>query len=105
MSREPEKYDDDDGRVIVNMDVAGMPWHDRRVRRERTEARREQKTTQHAARPGEQVVQFVRNAEQMTDSEARRYTWNALLAGLLIVGVFAATWVLFILFCMYVWFR
>lgn len=66
-------------------------------------ANREQRST--SPTPREEIAQFVHNAEQMTDSEARRYTWNALLAGLLIVGVFAAVWVLFILFCIYVWFR
>ncbi|NLG99964.1 MAG: hypothetical protein GX491_21615 [Chloroflexi bacterium] len=98
MSQDRKKYDDDDGRVIVDMNVEGMPWFNRR-------ARREQGTAQHVPTPREEIAQFVHNAEQMTDSEARRYTWNALLAGLLIVGVFAAVWVLFILFCIYVWFR
>ena len=69
------------------MDVEGMPWHEKRVRRERNAAR--------AALQG----------EQMTQSEAQRYTWNAVLAGLLVVAVFSAVWVLFILFCINVWFR
>jgi hypothetical protein len=41
----------------------------------------------------------------MTRSEARRFTWYAVLAGRLIVAVFSATWVLFALFCTQIWFR
>lgn len=87
MSAEIKQYEDDDGRVICNMDVDGMPWHDRRARGEQTPAR---------ATP---------QRDPMTKAEALGYTWNAVLAGLAIVGVFAVTWVLLILFCIYVWFR
>ena len=38
MRNQPKQYDDDDGRVICDMDVDGMPWHNRRVRREQREA-------------------------------------------------------------------
>jgi len=34
MSRNRKIYDDDDGRTIANMNVEGMPWYDRRERRE-----------------------------------------------------------------------
>ena len=87
MLRKIKQYDDDDGRTICNMDVDGMRFHDKRVRREQ----RQVKSTFHG--------------EQMTRSEARQYTWYAVLAGLLIATVFSVTWVLFILFCTQVWFR
>lgn len=87
MAPERKKYDDDDGRVICNMDVEGMRWHDKRVRREQKAAR--------AAQPG----------SQMTRSETLRYAWYSVLAGLLIVGAFSAVWVLFILFCTQVWLK
>jgi len=87
MANKPKQYDDDDGRVISSMDVEGMRWHDKTVRRREIETRR------------------VAQGEQMTRSEAWRYTWYAVLAGLLIVAVFAVTWVLFILFCTEIWFR
>ena len=92
MAREMKQYEDDDGRVICNMDVDGMPprstpWFAKHNRRE------------------ENPALTVAQGEPMTKSEALRYTWNAVLAGLLIVGVFSATWVLFILFCIHVWFR
>ncbi len=87
MANKPKQHDDDDGRVICNMDVEGMRWHDKRVRGEKREARR------------------VSHGDQMTKSEARQFTWTAILAGLLIAAVFSVTWVLFILFCTEVWFR
>jgi len=88
MASKLKKYDDDDGRVIVSMDVDGMRWHDKRVRREAAATRR-----------------VVPQGDQMTRSEARRFTWYAVLAGLLIVSVFSVTWVLFVLFCIKIWFR
>ncbi len=89
MTRTPKQYNDDDGRVICDMDVDGMPWHDKRVRRE--------KRTERAANRHEGL--------KMTKSEARRFTWYAVSAGLLIALVFAVTWVLFTLFATQVWFR
>jgi len=82
-----KKYEDDDGRVICDMDIDGLPWHDKRIRRENRAARN-------------QVMEG-----QMTKSEARRYTWYAILAGLLVVSVFSITWILFVLFCTKIWFR
>lgn len=87
MKTQPKKYEDDDGRVICDMDIDGLPWHDKRVRRENRNARSQ--------------VQ----AGQLTNSEARRYTWYAILAGLLVVSVFSITWILFVLFCTKIWFR
>jgi hypothetical protein len=87
MKREPKKYDDDDGRVICNMDVEGMRWHDRRARRELFAARGS-----------------IRG-EQITPSESRLYTWYSVLAGLFIVLVFSLTLVLFVLFCTQIWLR
>lgn len=40
MAARPKQYDDDDGRVICNMDVDGMPRHDKRIRREKKEQQR-----------------------------------------------------------------
>lgn len=87
MKNRVNQQEDDDGRVICSMDVEGMRWRDKRVRREERAARR------------------VPMGNQMTRSEARRYTWYSVLAGLLIVAVFSLTWVLFVLFCTEIWFR
>lgn len=87
MPKKPKQYDDDDGRVICNMDVDGMRFHDKRVRRE------------------QRLTSKITQGDQMTRSEAQQFTWYAVLAGLLIVAVFSVTWVLFILFCTQIWFR
>ena len=89
MPRKPKEYDDDDGRVIVNMDVEGMKWHDRRVRQEKR-AERSDKNDQ---------------GPKMTRSESRRFTFYAVLAGLTIVLVFAVVWILLTLFATQIWFR
>jgi hypothetical protein len=87
MNPQPKKFDEDDGRVICNMNVDGMRWHDKATRRKIFAARQ------------------VAHGEQMTKSEARRFTWYAVQAGLIVALVFSAAWVLFILFCTQVWFR
>ncbi len=87
MTEQPLKPEEDDGRVICSMDVEGMPWHDKRERRQRNAAR------------------LSAVGEPMTRSETRRYIWNAVLAGLSIAAAFSLTWVLLILFCIHVWFR
>ena len=87
MRNQPKQYDDDDGRVICDMDVDGMPWHNRRVRREQREAAKQT------------------YPEQMTKAEVRAYTGSAMLATLVIWAVFAITWALLILFFTQVLFR
>lgn len=82
-----KKQYEDDGRVIANMDVEGM--------------RRREKPSIPDRLPSNQPVQ----GEQMTRSQARQYTWYSMLAALLISAVFSVTWILFVLFCIYVWFR
>lgn len=92
MASDSEKYEDDDGRVICNMDVEGMP---RRSLPGRAFRPRQEKG----------AAQAVSQGGGMTQSESRRYIFYSVLAGMSIVLVFAVTWVLFILFCIYVWFR
>ena len=87
MDKQSTKFDDDDGRVICDMDVEGLRWHDKRKRHDEIVKRR------------------AISHDQMTQSEARQYTWHAILAALLMVSVFSITWVLFILFCTQIWFR
>ena len=91
MASEPRKYEDDDGRVICNMDVEGMRWHDKRVRRP-------------MFAPPERANSSFPQGDSLTDREARRYTWYAVLAGLLIAAIFSAVWILLVLFMTKVWF-
>lgn len=87
MINQPKKYEDDDNRTICDMNVDGMPWHDK------------------FASGAESASEKGRQGERMTRSEARLYTWYAVLAGLLIATVFSVAAVLFTLFCTKVWFR
>ena len=87
MSRQQKKYEDDDGRVICSMDIDGMPWHDKRVRRELAAAKKQSAPA------------------QLSASVARWYTCYSILAGLLVVSVFSVTWILFVLFCTEIWFK
>ncbi len=87
IGKQKKIYEDDDGRVICNMDVEGTRWHDKSVRRR------------------ERAARNMPSGEQMTRSEVWRYAGSAVLAGLLIVMVFSVTSVLFILFCTEIWFR
>lgn len=77
---------EDDGRVIANMNVEGMPWYVNR---------------------GEEHIPSTKKAPsyRLTKSETRRFTWYAILAGLTIVGIYAVVWVLFTLFATQVWFK
>jgi hypothetical protein len=89
MARKPKQYDDDDGRTIVSMDVEGMKWHDRQVRKEKRDDRSANRS----------------RANQMTKSETRRFMWYAILAGLTVALVFSVVYILFILFATQVWLR
>lgn len=87
-----EQYDDDDGRVIADMNVPGMPWYDRSIRREKRAER------------VERVKQTFRG-DEMTNSQVRRFTFYAILAGLAIAAVYAIVMILFTLFATQIWFR
>ena len=89
--KKPDLPEGDDGRTIVNMNVEGMPWYSPGKRLSRQE--REEKKRQEAENPA------------LTKEESRYYTWGALKAALLVVGVMGAGIVLFVLFCQFVWFR
>ena len=55
--------------------------------------------------PGKDRKEAADREEVLTKEESRYYTWGALKAALIVVGVLCAGLVLFILFCQYVWFR
>lgn len=87
MSKEKRHYEDDDGRVICEMDLDGMPY-------------RLKRTSDHTDASANKA-----QGEPLTRSEARRFTANALLAVLLVGAVFAGTWILLTLFLTKVLFR
>ena len=82
MARKKKVYDDDDGRVIANMNVGGMPWY----------------TGDNKRKGGESEI-------DLTKGETRAIVAGAMKAGLLVAGVFLLGALIFILFCVFVWFK
>lgn len=81
--RPPKVYDDDDGRVIANMNVEGMPgYHPERKDRKAS---------------SEEL--------DLTREEKRALTGGMLKAAFLVVGVIVAAYLLFILFCLFIWLK
>lgn len=84
MAKKKKTYDDDDGRVIANMNVDGMPWYARSKPREETPKNND--------------------FSDLTKGETREIIKGTLKAALLIGGAFMLGLLLFILFCVYIWF-
>lgn len=82
MSKNKDKYNDDDGRVIAPMNVEGMPWY---VKKDSSSS--------------------GTNKEPLNKSETRGIIFSALLAALVIGGVFVVAVFLFIMFSIHVWLR
>ena len=103
MKRKRKELPDwDDGRTIAPMNVDGMPWSrtGRMDSRSDTNAAAGSMPEQHdeGVGPGMQSTSLTRE-------ESRYYTWGALKAALMVVGVICGGLVLFIAFCVWVWFR
>ena len=85
--KQPPNDFEDDGQVVCDMNVEGMPWHQDR-----------------GPRPVSRQENRFRG-DTITKPELRRYTLYALLAGLAVVAIFSIVWILFTLFATQVWFR
>ena len=77
----------DDGRTFANMNVEGMPWY----QPERPDA------PPPSASSG--------SKDGLTRKQMRMYTASALKAGMLVTLVMCAGIVLFVAFCVFIWFR
>ena len=86
MAKQRKFHADDDGRVIASMNVDGMPWYQRSPRFDK--GRREQAS----------------DFSDLTKEETREIVKGAMKASLLIAGVFILAMLIFILFCLYIWF-
>lgn len=84
-SRLPEG---DDGRTIASMNVEGMPWYT------------PERPDMPPPPPREQAYQ-----DGLTRKQMRMYTASALKAGMAVALVMIAGLVLFVAFCVYIWFR
>ena len=81
----PKKhYEDDDGRVVANMNVDGMPWYMADAEKRRAKQN---------------------DFSDLTKGETWEIIKGTVKAGLLIGSVYLVVFALFILFCIYVWFR
>ena len=97
MSRKPRKqYDDDDGRTIANMNVAGMPWY-RPWKRESPDGMTPQTSSAGGKKRREPV--------KLTREESRAVTWGVLKAALLVASIYGGAILLFLLFCDFVLFK
>jgi len=92
MARKDKRYEDDDGRTIVNMDVPGMPWYEARVRREKREER---------ARERNQCP--AQGGDTLDSGQTIRYTLYSILAALTVLGVVGGAAVLFVLILWLCW--
>ncbi len=81
----------DDGRVVANMDVDGMPYTFRRG------ARRNRDAFGRKKRKGEQI--------ELTKKEKRSISWGTASAYLLVMAVFVIGFGLFLLFASKVWLK
>ena len=86
MARKRKEYDDDDGRVISPMNVDGMPWYVRN-------------------RPDKFDSSDSKEKVELTKEEQRAFFGGVFKATVLIAGVYLIVFTLFILFCVYIWFR
>ena len=88
MSKRKDDFEDD-GRVIANMNVDGMPWHDPvSVKKNPVEAE-----------------QSKEELGKLSKKETFHLILGVLGAALAVAAVFAIGFLLFILFCEYVWFK
>ena len=85
MEKQKKTFEGDDGRVVAKMNVDGMPWYMRAERKKK--------------------AQENNDFSDLTKEETRAIIGGAIKAGLLIGSVFFVAFGLFILFCVFVWFR
>lgn len=84
MAKQKKSFEGDDGRVVANMNVDGMPWYMRAERKKKQENN---------------------ELDDLTKEETKAIIGGTVKAGLLIGGVYFVVFGLFILFCIFVWFR
>ena len=97
MKMNPSDQQNNDDRVIANMNIEGMPWYSY-----------DKNTT--TASPShsheeEQKASPYAYEEPLDKKETRTIIGSALLAGLMIGGIFLLGAFLFILFCNFIWLK
>lgn len=86
MKKKKEKAFEDDGRTVASMNVEGMPWYT-------------------DAKPLYQSKEREKTAlDELSGREAFKVAMNGMLAGLVVGLIFVGLALLFILFCVFIWF-
>ncbi len=104
-----KKYDDDDGRIIADMNVGDAPWTDGsrfdsfriipKFNRRRYISPEAQHNESYTGENGKSHL------SDMTNKEYHGTLLSAILAGLLVVLVLSVGFALFLLFCLKIWFK
>ena len=94
MSKRKEKFEDD-GRVIANMNVDGMPWHGGFSRRD----------TGEDSPSDEQVEHNRAEMSKLSKKQTLYMVLGVLGAALAVAAIVAVVYLLFILFAQFVWFK
>lgn len=89
--------------TVANMDVDGMPWNTKNPWMFPGKPGQPEKKHPMTMSPEEEVSEPIH--EPMSKKETRFLAWTALKASLMVAGVFGLAGFLFILFCVYIWFR
>ncbi len=84
MKKNKKTYDDDDGRVIANMDLDYMPWY---------------------ARKRKPMIKSHNEELNLSAKETFKILMKALLSGIAVGFIVIGIAFLIIIFCLYVWFR
>jgi hypothetical protein len=84
MARKRKLHEDDDGRVVASMNVDGMPWYAERMQNDQT---------------------LDNDLSDLSKGETWEIIKGTTKAALLVLSAFLVAFLLFILFCVFIWFR
>ena len=98
---------EDDGRVIANMDIDGMPWSRGAVYEKKpSEPKFRDLNIANGLHEGAGAIgSSAGEPEEISKEDRKWYVLGALKAALLIGAAFGVVFLIFILFCVFVWFR
>lgn len=91
MGKRADIYEDDDGRTVCPMDVEGMPWYDKRQKKEQR------------AQAKQELNEKIQRGDALDKKQTRRYIWYSILGGLAAIGFIGGGLVLFIFIGWLIW--
>lgn len=84
--------------TVASMNVEGMPWYIKEPEDRGSSGTSSANASDHNSSSGSG------NKETLTPKETRHFIANAVIAALLVGGIFLFAIFLFLLFCVYIWF-